>query len=132
MLITSSICFDIAFTNIETTLKQRRDIFLSKFFQLWYNVATTSTYSCINVVSTFFHSDVVSTPTLYRRCVKLKIWQILFHFQRQINVDPQRWNNVDPTLKCWLGVIRKICRKLKEKELISENLVRALKSLMEI
>ena len=29
--------------------------------------------------------------------------QILFHFQHWINVDPQRSNNVDPTLKCWLG-----------------------------
>ena len=46
--------------------------------------------------------------TLYRSCATLKIWcQILFHFQRRINVDPQLWNNVDLTLKCWLGCTKR-------------------------
>ena len=46
--------------------------------------------------------------TLYRSCATLKIWcQILFHFQRRIIVDPQLWNNVDLTLKCWLGCTKR-------------------------
>ena len=46
--------------------------------------------------------------TLYRSCTTLKSWcQILFHFQHRINVDPQLWNNVDLTLKCWLGCTKR-------------------------
>ena len=38
------------------------------------------------------------TLTLYRSCATLKIqYRILFHFQRRINVDPM--------LKCWLGLL---------------------------
>ena len=62
VLITCPTSFDIAFTNVEDTLKQRRDKVLSTLFQ---------------------HR----TPTLYQRCAKLKIRRrILFHFQRRIKV----------------------------------------------
>ena len=47
-----------------------------------------------NVVPTLFQRQ---TPMLCQCCVTLKIrYRILFHFQ-------QRYFNVDPTLKCWLG-----------------------------
>ena len=59
---TSPIGFDIAFTNVETTLKQR----------------------CDKVVSTLFQSQA---PTLCQCCATLKTRRrILFHFQSWINV----------------------------------------------
>ena len=68
-IITSSIGFNIAFTNVDARLKKR----------------------CINVIPTL--SNVDSTLfqrralTLYQRCATLKIRRrILFHFQRRINV----------------------------------------------
>ena len=68
--ITSLTGFDIAFTNAEDTLKQRRNKVLSTLIQRW-------------------------TAALHQRCAMFKIrrW-ILFHFQRRINVifnvDSQR------------------------------------------
>ena len=38
--------------------------------------------------------------------------------QRYFNVDPQHWNNVDPTLKCWLG---NICKKMCFAEMYFKN-----------
>ena len=35
--------------------------------------------------------------------------------QRYFNVDSQRWNNVDPTLKCWLGLDSLYCSNKNEK-----------------
>ena len=29
--------------------------------------------------------------------------------ERYFNVDPQRWNNIDPTLKCCLGKVLIAC-----------------------
>ena len=80
-IITSPIGFNIGLTNVDTRLKQR----------------------CINVVSTS-GTDVVSTlcnvenPTL-------DFVSFSTSDQRYFKVDSQRWNNVDPTLKCWLGWI---------------------------
>ena len=45
--ITSPTGFDIAFTNVEDTLKQRRDKVVSKLFQHCFNVGHRR---CINVV----------------------------------------------------------------------------------
>ena len=65
-IITSSIGFNIGLTNVDTRLKQR----------------------CINAVSTLFQRRAL---TLYQRCATLKIRrQILFYFQRRINVISQR------------------------------------------
>ena len=68
VLITSPTGFGIAFTNVETTLKQRLD----KVVSTLCNVENPT-------------SDFVSFST---------------SDQCYFNVDSQRWNNVDPTLKC--------------------------------
>ena len=47
VLITNPIGFDIAFTNVETTLKQRQDIVASTLFERCFNVEHRR---CINVV----------------------------------------------------------------------------------
>ena len=59
VVITSLTGFDIAFTNVDDTLNQRRDKVVSAFFQ-----------RCFNVVSTLFQRR---TPTLYQRYATLKI-----------------------------------------------------------
>ena len=69
---------------------------------------------CINVVQRYF--DVVSTfcnvvSTLFQRrglafCNVEKTSDFISFStsdQCYFNADPKRWNNVDPTLKCWLG-----------------------------
>ena len=69
---------------------------------------------CINVVQRYF--DVVSTfcnvvSTLFQRrgptfCNVEKTSDFVSFStsdQCYFNADPKRWNNVDPTLKCWLG-----------------------------
>ena len=74
VLITSPTGFDIAFPNIEDTLKQRED----------------------KVVSTLFQRR---TTTLYQRCGTWKIRRrILFRFQRRINVISTLIHNVEATL----------------------------------
>ena len=77
--------------------------------QRWYNVLST----LCNVFSTLFQRRAL---TLYQCCVKWKIQhRILLYFQRRIdiistlihNVETTliwRWNNVDLTLKCWVGL----------------------------
>ena len=43
--------------------------------------------------------------TLHQQCATLEIkHRVLFNFQRQIifNVNPQRSNNIDRMLKCWM------------------------------
>ena len=67
----------------------------------WNNVEIKLYQCCFNVVSAS-DTDVVST-----------LWNVenptsdFVSFstsdQRYFNFDLQRWNNVDPTLKCWLG-----------------------------
>ena len=53
---------------------------------------------CFDVVSTL-GTDVVSTL-----CNVENPRSDFVSFSMSIhNVDPQRWNNIDPTLKCWLG-----------------------------
>ena len=81
-IITSPIGFNIGLTNVDTRLKQL----------------------CINVVSTLFQRRAL---TLYQRCATLKIRrQILFHFQRRINVISTLIH------KCWLGYNRAGGREL--------------------
>ena len=71
-------------------------LFQTMLKQCWYNVVST----LCNFISTLFQrrsppfcnvektSDFVSFST---------------SDQCYFNADPKRWNNVDPTLKCWLG-----------------------------
>ena len=71
-------------------------LFQATLKQCWYNVVSM----LWNVISTLFQrrsppfcnvektSDFVSFST---------------SDQCYFNADPKRWNNVDPTLKCWLG-----------------------------
>ena len=62
---------------------------------------------CINVVQLYF--DVVSTLFQPRSPPFCKVEKtsdfVSFSTSDQcyFNADPKRWNNVDPTLKCWLG-----------------------------
>ena len=85
VLISIPIGFDIAFTNAEAKLKQRRDKVVSTLY---------------NVVS-MLDADVVlklcnvENPTS-------DFASFLTSDQRYFNIDSQIWNNVDPTLKCWL------------------------------
>ena len=73
------------FANVEFTLKERRD-----------KVVSTN-----NVVSTL-DTDVVSTLCNVQNPT-LEFVTFSTSDQRYFSVDPQRWNNVDLTLKCWLG-----------------------------
>ena len=45
--------------------------------------------------------------TLFQNCFNVRHWRCINVMERwkSDDVDPQRWNNVDPTLKCWLGWI---------------------------
>ena len=58
---------------------------------------------CINIMQRFF--DVASTSgfDVVSTLCNIDIVSISTSDQRYFNVDPWRWNNVDPTLKCWLG-----------------------------
>ena len=68
------------------------------------NVGTVLKRRC-NFVSALFQCQV---PTSYQRCTTLKIRrQILFNFQRRINVISSFIHKVDATLKCWLRQKRK-------------------------
>ena len=87
-IITSPIGFNIALTIVDARLKQR-----------CIKVVPT----LCNVVSTLFQRRAL---TLYQRCATLKIrHRILFHFQRWISVISTLIHNVDPTLKCWVGIV---------------------------
>ena len=46
-----------------------------------------------DVVSTLYNVENMTSDFL-----SFSTWD-----QRYFHVDPQRWKNVDPTLKCWLG-----------------------------
>ena len=80
IIIRSPTGFNIALTNVDARIKQR----------------------CINVVPTL--CNVVSTlrnivSTIFQSCALLKIrHQILFHFQRRINVVSTLWINIETTL----------------------------------
>ena len=81
IIITSPIGFNIVFTNVDARLKQH-----------CINAIST----LCNVVSTLFQRR---TLTLYQRCAMLKIRrQILFHFQRGINVILTLIHKVETTL----------------------------------
>ena len=56
---------------------------------------------CFNVVSTS-DTDFVSTLCNVENPISDFV-SFSTSYQRYFNVDPQRWNNVHPTLKCWLG-----------------------------
>ena len=67
----------------------------------WNNFEIKLYQRCFSVVSTSYTDGVstlcnVENPTL-------DFVSFLTSDQRHFNVDPQRWNNVDPTLKCWLS-----------------------------
>ena len=68
----------------------------------WSKVEIKLYQRCFNVVSTS-HTDVVSTL-----CNAENPTSDFVSFstpdQRYFNGDAQHWNNVDPTLKCWLGI----------------------------
>ena len=71
----------------------------------WNNVVSTFLPTLCNVVSTLFQHWAL---TLYQRlCNVVNPTSDFVSFslsdQRYFNVDSQHWNNVDPTLKCWLG-----------------------------
>ena len=71
--------------------------------QRWDKVVSMLFQSCFNV--------------RHRRCIFfVQHWNtdVEFYFfsaldQRYFNVDPKSWNNVDSTLKCWLGLIFLTC-----------------------
>ena len=91
VLITSPTGFDVAFTNVEDTLKQGQD----KLYQRCFNVVSiTSDTDIVSMLCNVENpvSDFVSFSTLD---------------QHYFNVDPQSENNIDPTLKCWLSIYRK-------------------------
>ena len=67
-LFTNITGFDTSFTNLEATLKQRRDKVVSTLFQLWFNVG-------------------------HRRCIN-----VVFHFQRRINAISILIYNVETML----------------------------------
>ena len=85
-IITSSIRYNKLLTNVEATLKQR-----------WCNVVQ----SCFDIVSTS-DTDVVSTLCNFENPTSNFV-SFSTSNQRCFNVDLQRWNNVDSTLKYWLG-----------------------------
>ena len=92
-IITSPIGFNIALTNVEARLKQRCINVVPTLCNVVWTLCNVVSTSGIGVVSTLRNvenptSDFVSFSKLGRR---------------YFDVDPQRWNNVDPTLKCWLG-----------------------------
>ena len=77
VLITSPTGFDIAFTKVEDTLKQRRDKVVSTLFQRCFNVVSTS------------DTDVVSTLCKVENPTSNFV-SFSTSDQRYFNVDPQR------------------------------------------
>ena len=66
-----------------------------KIYQRYFNIVSTS------------HTDVVSTLCNVENPPSDFV-SFSRSDQRYSNVDPQRWNNVNPTLKCWLSHYLKI------------------------
>ena len=87
MHFTGQISFDIALTNVETTLKRRWDNIISTSKQDWNDVAQNwkmVASALCNVDLTLFQRW---TPTLYQCCATLENrFRILLYFQRRINV----------------------------------------------
>ena len=87
-IITSPIGFNIGLTNVDARFKQR----CISVVPTLCNVVST----LCNVVSTLFQRRALA---LYQRCATLKIQrQILFHFQRRINVILTLIHKVETTL----------------------------------
>ena len=82
VLITSPTGFDVAFTNVEDTLKQHQDKVVSTLFQRWFKVEHQR---CINFVQRW-KSDVVF-------CFIFNIGAMLF--QRWSKTLKQRWPNFE-------------------------------------
>ena len=82
-MITASVMKELI--KVETTLKQRT------LFWRYFNVRHWP-----DVVSTLWN---VKNPTSDFALFSMSD-------QRYFNVDAQCWNNVDPTMKCWLGKFR--------------------------
>ena len=88
IIIRSPTGFNIALTNVDARIKQR----CINVVPTLCNVVSTLR----NIVSTIFQHRAL---TLYQSCALLKIrHQILFHFQRRINVISTLIHNVETTL----------------------------------
>ena len=87
MLFTGQISFDIALTNVETTLKRRWDNIISTSKQDWNDVAQNwkmVASALCNVDLTLFQRW---TPTLCLCCATFENrFRILLYFQQRINV----------------------------------------------
>ena len=68
----------------------------------WNKVEIKLYQRCFSVVSTSY-TDVVSTLCNVENPTSDFV-SFSASDQRYFNVDPQCWNNVDPMLKCWLGL----------------------------
>ena len=93
MIITTPIKFNIPLNNIDATLKQR-----------WYNVVQNCFYvaqPCFDIVLTSSTDVVTNLCNVENPPSDI----VLFSTSDQpyFNVDLQRWNNIDPTLRCLLG-----------------------------
>ena len=75
------------FNNIEATLKQS-----------WYDIITTL-YKFFSTLSYEFVSTLSNVENLTSDFVSFSTPE-----KRYLNVDPQRWNSVDPTFNCWIKV----------------------------
>ena len=69
----------------------------------WNNVEIKLCQRCFNVVSTS-KTDVVSTLRIVENTTSDFV-SFSTSDQRCFNVYPQRWNNVDQTLRYWLGKV---------------------------
>ena len=98
------------FTNRHLSLARLVLIQLLLMLTASWNKAEIKLYQrCFNVVSTS-QIDVVSTLCNVKNATSDFV-SFSMSDERYFNVDAQRWNNVDPTLKCCSGIImEEICR----------------------
>ena len=69
----------------------------------WNKIEIKLYQRCFNVVSTS-HIDIVWTLCNAENPTSDFVW-FSTSDQRYFNIAPQRWSKVDPTLKCWLGLL---------------------------
>ena len=87
LLLTCHICFDVALTDIEATLKERWDLVITTSKQHWNDIVQRWKMVALTLCNVDLMLFQSWTPTLYQYCATLKIrFRILFHFQRWINV----------------------------------------------
>ena len=86
---------------LELMLRLRWNYVETMLYQLWRRLKRRCTrffQGCLTL-----GSDVVLT--LYKvENLTSSVVSFSNSDQRYFNVDPQRWNNVHPTLKCWLVI----------------------------